>query len=150
MQRDGPHLINKQATATCSAQAARVEAQKLKAIGARNAAATLEEVSRVLPIAYSVPNAGHQSLHPLCLCRDGSRGKGSNRVHCETNSSSWNGEGPRCSVSCVRFTAWCYADKTLVCSLLVEEQSLMRAKQEQDALIAQLTDSSTGADTAIL
>ena len=71
---------------------------------------------------------------------------------CETNSSSWNGEVPRCCVSCGVFTAWCHADNSLLCSLLVEEQSLMRAKQEQDVLIAQLTDtdSSIGTDTAIL
>ena len=71
---------------------------------------------------------------------------------CETNSSSWNGEVSRCSVSCSNFTAWCHVDEPLLCSLLVEEQSLMRAKQEQDVLIAQLTDtdSSIGVDTANL
>lgn len=72
-------------------------------------------------------------------------------MHCETNSSSWNGEGPCCSVSFSNVTAWCYANKPLLCRLLVEEQSLVRAKQEQDVLIAQLTDSSsTGVDIATL
>eukprot|EP00891_Asterochloris_glomerata_P007531 jgi/Astpho2/7531/e_gw1.00114.262.1_t len=81
-------------------QAARIEAQKLKAIGARNAAATLEEGRK------------QREREQQGALRD---------------------------------------KQQLLERLLVEEQSLVRARQEQDVLIAQLTDSSsTGVDIATL